>query len=480
MPKTVQKTLSFPLAGVKRMGSYRRQERPYAAPWAMNVRGGGALEGRVRGGSRPGLVNSGSVTVSTQDVWQWPNGATIQWPDASSLNFDYLVKRSIVSGTTYLVDPSATIDNATSTGDAPPNATVNCIYRDRVIKCKNNIWYASRMGDYTDWDYGANGKDVARAVSGTIELAGQSGLGGSVHTGLDITAAIPFRDKFVIFATANKLRILNGDPTEGSITTLDEDIGIIAPYGWAFNNEDLAFLSNDGVYIGKIGSRPVRFSEDRIPGQLKNVDVSANTVTMAYDPGARGFHLFITPASGTGEHYFLDVDKKAIWPVTFGDDGHQPVSAARVKSESLERVIVEGRDGTWREFDDSATSDDDGTAIESHVLIGPIRMASDDMQDALLAELHGIIAVGSANVTWRVVVDDTAEAAVDAAVADIVLVQAGSPTVSSDATGTWVAGRNYVTRPRARGAWLVVWISSTGAWAYEAVAFKARQLGRLR
>ena len=61
----------------------------------------------------------------------------------------------------------------------------------------------------------------------------------------------------------------------------------------------MAFLSNDGVFLWRAGSRaaPTRFSEDRIPDQLRNVSPTANTITMAYDPTGRGFHLFITPAA---------------------------------------------------------------------------------------------------------------------------------------------------------------------------------------
>ncbi len=47
----------WPLAGLNRKGAYR-QQRPYSSPDMNNVRSTGALEGRERGGSRPGLVYS--------------------------------------------------------------------------------------------------------------------------------------------------------------------------------------------------------------------------------------------------------------------------------------------------------------------------------------------------------------------------------------------------------------------------------------
>ena len=51
-------SLSFPLGGVSRRLGYRDTSRPYVSPWAINVRGVGALEDRERGGSRPGFVKA--------------------------------------------------------------------------------------------------------------------------------------------------------------------------------------------------------------------------------------------------------------------------------------------------------------------------------------------------------------------------------------------------------------------------------------
>lgn len=47
----------FPLGGLNRKGSYR-QQAPFTSPDLMNVRPQGVLEGRDRGGSRPGLITS--------------------------------------------------------------------------------------------------------------------------------------------------------------------------------------------------------------------------------------------------------------------------------------------------------------------------------------------------------------------------------------------------------------------------------------
>ena len=53
MPSTLPRSLQFPLAGIHRRGSHHAQP-PYTARDALNVRPDDTIEGRARGGSRPG------------------------------------------------------------------------------------------------------------------------------------------------------------------------------------------------------------------------------------------------------------------------------------------------------------------------------------------------------------------------------------------------------------------------------------------
>ena len=565
MPRTSRKTLSFPVGGVVRKRSYREQTNPFSSPWAVNVRSIEPKEDRGRGGSRPGLISS-EVTEIASRTWLWENGDPIEWegtPPLDEITYD-LVEPIIETVDGQIISPSTIINIVAEKGNIPEGYTINCFYRDRVVIGFENIWYASRVGKYTDWDYGADMNDESRAVAGTVELAGRIGN--------DITAIIPHRDQMLIIATSNSLHVLQGDPATGTLQVIDENVGIIAPYGYAFNGDTLAFLSNDGVYIGAAGSKPERFSEVRIPDELRNVDVENNIISMAYDPNSHGFFLFITPETGRGNHYFLEMETRAIWPIVFGDDNHQPVLAAKVKSTNLERVFIKGRDEEWREFREEAVTDD-GTAIESHVLIGPIMIAGSDDHDAMLAEIHGLMSMNNLpesiivsgagisavngvynriyngtrglewehetnpisiyrlngdwvikdtflgflyhsstedvnspllvetwiseepgydpvpilsrgdpgqSITWRIILADSAEEAADNAVEDVKAAVAGGEVLNVVASGMWGEGRNSVVRPRSRGMWLVIWLSSETRWAYEAIALVARQFGRTR
>jgi len=538
MPKFAQKALTFPLAGVSRSRGYREQTRPYAAPWAVNVRGVCPLERRERGGSRPGLVNvyanpfenvtavapvtyvdangtrredlivvadgsmwvlrSGSLQTVTAEL-HTDAGVSIETDDGDAIVFNSSVgsagrvgwagagvysvaerfgKLLIADEELREYDPltgMATTVAATA-GTVPAGCPLVALYRGRVfLGGTDHVWYASRQDDAGDWNFGADSEDVGRAVAGQV--------GGAGRIGEKITAMIPFNDSIMVMATANGLWHLRGDPTTGTLTQYSRDIGIISPTAWAQSPSGVvAFLSNDGIYLMGVGSNeyPSRFSQERVPDELRNVDSNSNVVALAYDVLARGFHLSITPSTGTGTHWFLDLDNKALWPVRFNED-HQPVAMAKVQGTSgnMAEIVMACRDGYLRKYSADATTDD-GESIESHVLIGPFRLAPDDLTDAMLTELHGIMADNAGAVQWRLVMGSSAEAAADTAVEGIAAVLAGPDPAGVAAEGTWTGLRNRVARPRSRGPWAVVWLSSATRWAYEAVAVGILQLGRLR
>ena len=370
MPKTVQKTLTFPLSGVARKRGYRRQDRPYSAPWAVNVRGVGPLEARDRGGSRPGLtkVNAndfgaaislitsvtsidssgdryrdlvvicdgifsylrGSTVSTISSVLQWPDGQSVLWPDGQTVIFDATVATANPIGATnayhaaerggklYLADSvlrvydpnTGIIEPVLATdGTVPTAQPLICVYRDRLfLSGADHVFYASRTSDFTDWNLTAEMTDANRALAGQLE---QAGMIGTVPK-----AMVPFRDKALAFACENDLWVLRGDPVTGTMVNVSASIGIISPEAWAMTADGLmAFLSNDGVYVWSIGDsdKPTRFSDERVPDELKNISPSTNIINMAYDPIGRGFHLFITPSSGTGTHWWLECGLY-IWP----------------------------------------------------------------------------------------------------------------------------------------------------------------------
>jgi hypothetical protein len=526
------KALAFPLAGVARRGAHRQQARPFTAPWAINVRTVGPNDQRRRGGSRPGLakfcptdlgvavtslipvtyydadgerqhdlvfvadgalgtVREGVSSVLTAEL-EGPDGEDILTPDGQTIDFGAEVTNGAIHGTVragkvYLADSVLrTYDPATGVvetvvateGTVPTGCPLIALYRDRIFLAgADQTWFCSRVSDPTDWDHGAAMEDPGAATVGQLSDAGRMG---------DVlTAMVPIHDQVLVMATENSLWALRGDPVGGGrLQNVSDELGIIARDAWAISPDGLlAFLSNDGVYLWAAGSSqaPIRFSADRLPDELREVDTDENTVSMAYDPVWRGFHLFVTPDEGVGYHWFLDLDGKAFWPQRFVE-GHQPLAAACMTESGLGNVVLASQDGYLRYFQDGAT-DDDGEPLESHVMLGPIHLAADDARDAMLAEIHGTVDEVSNDgvVTWRVVMGRSADEAVANALEDLdLLLDSQADLEHVAASGEWTDGRSLRGSPRSRGPWVVVWLSSTEAWSYEAVNLVARQLGRHR
>jgi hypothetical protein len=429
------------------------------------------------------LQTAGGVDILAEDgqTIVFDSAVTAAGGGGVSIAFDAVER----NGTIYLADSTlrqydpitGVVSTVQATAGVIPTACPRvCLYRDRIILGGvDNVWYASRQSDPTDWAFGADMGDVGRAVAGQVSDAGK--------VGDVIQAMIPYSDDSLLFATRNELWMLKGDPADGVMRQVSNSVGIIAPGAWAKSDDGvIAFLSFDGVYVMQLGSQkaPERYSAENLPASLVNVATSGKHVTMAYDARGRGFHLFITPETGNGEHWWLDVENKAIWPVVM-PTGMQPMTAARLQgSAGLPEVILGCRDGYLRKFSDSAVTDD-GAEFESHVAIGPVRLATNDIDDALLAEIHGILAANTGtSVVWRVIMAASAEEAADLAEAGIKADLAGTTISGVAAEGAWGEGRNSTDRCRCRGAWAVIWLYSTTKWAFEAVAIVTQQLGRLR
>jgi len=304
-------------------------------------------------------------------------------------------------------------------GDDAPGVSSNadCIFRDRFIRPVGQAIYASRQGDYTDWAMSADISDVARPF--VIQLSEAGEQGGSV------TALIPHKDSYLLAATASSLWVVRGDPTaDGSLQNISRDVGTVGPRAWCRDHIDRYYLlSSHGVYtLSADGSSLQALSEDVIPEEL--TDIADEDTVLEYDHATRGVRIYIPTAA---VNWLFETEENAFWPFK----------------------VIAG----------------------SHVAIGPVRMNDGDTYGRLL-RMHGITASGSANVMWRVLVGDTAEeVSVNAKAAIEALVAGGTPS-NIHSSGTWTAGVNHRSYPRARGLFMILLLSSGGDWSWEgAVCF---------
>jgi hypothetical protein len=311
--------------------------------------------------------------------------------------------------------------------DAPGSSSgADCIYRNRFIRPVNQAIYASRLGDYTDWSMSSDLSDVIRPYVIQLSEAGERGE--------NVVALIPHKDSYLMAATVNSLWVVQGDPTAGGgMQNISRDVGMVGPTAWCRDHLDrYYFMSSHGLYtVGPSGEGLQALSEDLIPEQLTGV-TDENTV-LEYDHQTRSVYIHIPTATVS---WLFETELQAFWPFKVGYAG-------------------------------------------SHVAIGPVALNDKETHGRLL-RLHGITAANSSDVTWRVLVADTAEQVSVYAKAAIEALVAGNTPTNVHSSGTWTAGVNHRNYPRARGLFMILLLSSSGTWGWEGAVCFTEPSGKWR
>jgi len=310
------------------------------------------------------------------------------------------------------------------TGIAAGDRPSEIRYQDRLLTFDSNAIRATRMGDDTDTTLGADVSDAMRPT--LFQLSYGGAIGGTV------VALVPHKDTFLLGFTADETWVQQGSPLAGPRRRVSDEVGIIGADAWCVNHDTVYFLSSHGLYsVGADGSDLEPLSEDTIPEELTGVEDAACTLT--YNHADRGVYIHLT----SGVSWFFDAARRHFWP-----------------------------------FDTETT--------DSHVLLGPLRLGGPD-EYGLIQTLHGIMATGSDTVTWRIVTGETAQEAAANGKAAITAALAGSTYATYvSASGDWEPGRSSTERPRVRAMWAVLWLASSGAWAFEGATMERRPFGKYR
>jgi len=513
--------LHWPMRGVVRREPLRTPQNargPYPAPWAVNVRIDDPISRRMRGGSRPGLtkyiseefdtiVDMASISVSRttgaavilfvlDSAIKAFEGGTLETRvsylenESGSILTDEDENRIVVGTTTvpvgflvtghqnvYAVTSNAIVkmdpktgqtdDLLATDGTVPTGCTFGAVYRDRMVASGgDNAIYMSRVGDYGDWDYGAHVDDSNRPLVFQLALANE--------VGPLPTAMIPHKDAYLLVASQRSLWVVQGDPAaDGSLRRISENVGILSKRAWCKIEDTICFLSEDGIYrVNGDGSELTPLSEETVPDELRDIDTSTTTVVMGYEKDRQAVHVYLTGGSGT--HWLYELGPQAWWPMRL-QSGHSPVVMAQHDGE----LLLAGGDDYIRKV---GGDNDDGAAVESHVAIGPMRMATTGRYGRLM-KLHAMIAAGGGgNVNWRIVTGDTAEEAADNVKLAIEAFQSGGDYSSYvSASGNWPSGsRSIMAYPRTRGVWCCLWLQATDKWAFEGARMETSISGMWR
>lgn len=502
---------------------------------ALNVRGYDPYLNRQRGGSRPGIVKwkgpvldangvrhlnvvqtgGGSVADSESGLQvtlvavgggnvyyagfddaaftQSPNLAggttplhTTNRPFSSTL----LQKLYIVDGENYrYFDPAdnSVHDWTTSAGAIPRDsngkaARLIVTWRGRIVLSglvgDPQGVFMSAVDDATNFDYSPASQTPTQALAFEASREGQ--------VGDIVTCLIPYSDDILIIGCDSSIWMLKGDPFDGGrLSLVTQGMGMVWGVPWCRSPDGTVYFqsNNCGVYALVPGQSLVRISqpiEQWLMPPLQLTDSEA--IHMTWDDRFQWVNLWRTPfptgPTSGATHLCYEARSGAWWVDQFGAlpttaSGLDPISSCVVDGPHAgDRVVLIGCwDGYVREIDPTAP-DDDGTAITSHVWLGPI--LTRDLDAVMLKELQAVIASGSGDVRFDVFTDLTTEAAVAHA-------SSGNPfTADPQLTGTFTAGRSSTQSIRVAGHAIYVMLFSNVRWAMESVRGLVVSLGRVR
>lgn len=337
-------------------------------------------------------VADGNVYAGTIDTTAL---ATNGDASSSSLATDIKISMAEVDGVVWIVDGSRnkplglTLSTSTcaemieAAGTVEADIEIVCNWYGRLVCAKGKQVYASRSGDATDYDYAAGAAgDVSAAWAETDLIRDQ------------ITALAAFRKDYLVIGCDNSIKMYAGDPGDGGTLEIVSDrTGILGPDAWTIDDGgNMWFVSSGGLFMMSQPGTVTQVSAGVRDNFFSEIDRIASWVTCRYDAELRAIWVFVTPKTASetpGTHTFYALPRgmqPGFWgDVRFGSDSYGPVSAVWYDGNTAgdRKLVLGGRSGVMRVFDPLATSDD-GVAITSEIVAGPVRYSDQATETKLL------------------------------------------------------------------------------------------------
>ena len=376
-------------------------------------------------------------------------------------SFQYRQKVYIGDGLSQVVyDPKlATLtkwESGTS-GTLPEKCALGVVYHARVVLARAEgapqNWFMSAAGDPDNWDFFPPTQSATQAVFGNNTAAEQCPD--------IINTLVPFKDDYLIFGCDHSIWLLRGDPVDnGKFDEVSSTIGMAFGKPWAKDPTGLLYFfgSKGGVYRMAGDSAPQHLSDARdgqdtsIQDRLRDIDLAAFRIQLEWDFERQGLIVLQIPYSETittaSKAWFWDVKNNAWWEDLPGAVTLQPYSSFVLDGDAADdrRVVYGCEDGFVRELSSTAL-DDDGTAIDSFVTIGPIAAGND--AEIVLNRLRGIFAREQDGCFYTVFASDT-PSTLGVVISSGQFVPGLSPRLSVNRRGSfiWVQLRNNLASQR--------------------------------
>lgn len=420
-----------------------------------------------------GTIKTGS---SGAGAWATPTGGSsalstsARWViGAAALNRVLLTDGLVYKSYNVLTDTVSTWA-ATDGGEIPRRGRLLCIWNGRAVVAGSETdphnWAMSEVGNFDGWNF------YPPVPTPTMAVIGNNSRAGLVPD--VVTALMPWNDDLLGFGCDHSIYRMTGDPAAGGQMDLVTDVTGVA-WGQAWCKDPIGnlwfFGSRGGLYRWSPGGLPERVSTSKIDDRLRDIDLSTNRVLLEWNDEDKCVHIFVTPyAGGATTHYAYDAVGDAFWADGFPDTMNPTATCVIDGDAPGDRALLlgDGSTGYIRKWD-SAASDDDGTAIQSYAVIGPI-MPTGLGVESKMTDMVAVVGSGSGTVNYDTYGSESPEFG-----------SAGSAVL----TGTWTAGRNDHVWGRTRGHALFVKVGrygsiAAGRWRFESLAARFAAGGRVR
>jgi hypothetical protein len=432
------------------------------------------------------------VAVSNGNIYQGDinTQATLAGNGTSALMNGGRPSSAAIFGKVYFVDGQSTVKvldlvtrtvttwastAGTETATTLGQYTIATVWRGRLILAADRVnpqnFTCSRVGTPTDFDYSQT--DPAAAFAGNASTAGRIGE--------PIVALIPANDDIMYIAGDHNLWAMRGDPADGgSIDLISDAIGILGRDAWTKTPDGtIYFVGTGGLFKLTRDGELTNVSLGAYPQYFSNINRATSYVQMAWDRDRHGAFIFVTPANtGTATHLWYDDRTQSYWPLQY-PDSHGPIVALVYDGDGpTDRVLLLGGRTGFVQRVSTTNRDDDGTAINSYLTLGPFNPNGTDASLLIGTDIDfGELAPADTGTPSLWGVNVVLQAGTDA-----YSVTEGTPhsTATIDCP---IQRRQKTLRQRMRGGWFTVKLVQTAAnnyWAMETMTLMFEPAGRNR
>jgi hypothetical protein len=329
-----------------------------------------------------------------------------------------------------------------------------------------NNWAMLRQGDPYDADTGPAVVDPQQAVIGSDSRIGECPD--------IINFMAPLMDDFLIVGGDHTIQRMTGDPMAGGEFDLISDItgGAFGQQAWCKDPNGVAYFagSRGGIFrLAPPYTLPERLTQMTIEQRLLDVDMSDFYFVLAWNARDDGLHVIQCPYGAGGtivSNYFWEQRTGAWWEDQLAEPTLQPTAVYVLDGDAPgDRVLLFGcEDGRLRHWSGDAL-EDDGYAIDSRVLFGPVLPEEADFE-ARFTQLQVNLSDRHQGCNWEMLSSQSA---------DVLGI--------SKANGTLLPGRNEIINARIRGSALWVRLrmaQRNSRWAFESGSVNVAAAGRKR